>query len=61
MKNKIVLEIDGVRHKLIKTKVKDPCKKCSLEDVCTNRRCSKAILCYFDASNTRYRKCKPGE
>lgn len=61
MKHKIILEIDGVRHKLIKTKAKDPCKKCSLESICTNRGWGKAIFCNFDSVGTHYRKCKKGE
>lgn len=57
----IVLEINGVRHKLIKTKVENPCKKCSLKDVCINRVYGKSIFCAFDSIDTRYRKCKKGE
>lgn len=58
MKHKIVLEIDGVRHKLIKTKIKNPCKKCSLRKNC----CVKTDpVCGIDPVETRFRKCKPGE
>ena len=58
MKNKIVLEINGVRHKLIKTKVKDPCKKCSLDHACKR---PSVICCGINPAGTRFRKCKPGE
>ena len=61
MKHSIIVEIDGVRHKLIKTKVKNPCDKCSLKSTCTDRSFGKSIFCSFDAIDTRYRKCKKGE
>ena len=32
---KIILEIDGVRHKMVRNKVKDPCRACSLNKFCT--------------------------
>lgn len=59
MKRKIIVEIDGVRHKLIKTKVENPCLKCSISDMCRSKDSLDFMLCtsYY----TRYRKCKPGE
>ena len=58
MKHKIILEIDGVRHKLIKTRVDNPCAKCSLERICVR---PDRMLCGIKSIGTRYRKCKKGE
>lgn len=60
MKHKIIVEIDGVRHKLIKTKTKveDPCDKCSILNVC-RKIVSGFMPCTLDL--TCYRKCKKGE
>lgn len=33
---KIIVEIDGIRHKMVRNKVKDPCRACSLNKFCTN-------------------------
>lgn len=35
-RKKIILEIDGVRHKMVRSKVADPCKACSLNKFCIN-------------------------
>lgn len=59
MKHKIILEIDGVRHKLIKTKVKYPCDKCSILNLCESREIDGFVPCA--CYSTHYRKCKPGE
>lgn len=58
MKHTLIVELDGVRHKLINTKCATPCKKCSLLEPC---RKASGILCKFDIEGTHYRKCKPGE
>lgn len=58
MKHTFILEIDGVRHKLIDTKCKTPCKKCSLKDQCKK---ASDVLCRVKLRGTHYRKCKPGE
>lgn len=34
---KVIVEIDGVRHKMVKNKVKDPCNACSLSKLCTKK------------------------
>lgn len=34
---KVIVEIDGVRHKMVKNKVKDPCNACSLSKLCANK------------------------
>ena len=72
MKHKIIIEIDGVRHKLIKTRAEDPCKKCSLKSVCFNSDSGNLvilsqlllqiqILCGAGKHETHFSKCKPGE
>lgn len=58
MKQKIILEIDGVRHKLIRTKSERPCKTCSLHGPCQKLR---RRYCEFDSIGTHFRKCKKGE
>lgn len=58
MKYEIVLEINGVRHKLIKTRTKYPCEKCSVKQRCTGRN---HLLCYVMSAGTHFRKCKKGE
>lgn len=58
MKHKIVLEIDGVRHKLIKTRTYDPCTKCSLNHTCARPT---QMLCSICPTGTHFRKCKKGE
>ena len=58
MKQKIVLEINGVRHRLIKTRAENPCTKCSVNGTyCINHD----IICGIDPAGTHFRKCKPGE
>lgn len=32
----VIVEIDGIRHKLVKTKCSDVCGTCSIEGACTN-------------------------
>ena len=60
MKNKVIIEIDGVRHKLIRGKVSsDVCYKCSIRDVCKNSGLRN--MCFTQMPDLRYRKCKPGE
>lgn len=62
MKHKIILEINGVRHKLIKGKLPldvDVCSKCSIQDVC--RGSGLLNMCFTRMPDLRYRKCKPGE
>jgi hypothetical protein len=63
MKHKVILEIDGVRHKLINGKeTSNPCSKCSLEHMCCNNEVLKyTVLCLRNVPGSRYRKCKPGE
>jgi hypothetical protein len=62
MKHNVILEIDGVRHKLIKGKeVANPCSKCSLEQICCKGIFSRMIMCLKDVPSSRYRKCKKGE
>jgi hypothetical protein len=59
MKHKIVLEINGVRHKLIKSRTKsgiDVCEKCS---IC--KECKKTVDGACLNLNEYFRKCKPGE
>ena len=37
MKHKVILEIDGIRHRMVRgRKNAEPCSKCSLEKQCTN-------------------------
>ena len=31
---KVIVEIDGVRHKMVRTKATDPCSACSIEKIC---------------------------
>lgn len=59
MKHKIIIEIDGVRHKLIKTKIGNHCDKCSLFDVCKGKNRIDFMPC--PTYDVRYRKCKKGE
>ena len=60
MKHSIILEIDGVRHKLIKGKnSSDVCNKCSIHDICRN--IALRNMCFTQMPDLRYRKCKPGE
>lgn len=70
MKHKIVLEIDGVRHKLIRTRSTRPCKNCSLNSFIKGNEVSDNVevsICgnIIDAPCTgfrdHFRKCKPGE
>lgn len=62
MKHKIVLEIDGIRYKLIETRSVRPCEKCSLNTfksgICT---CGNIIHAPCIGRHTRFRKCKLGE
>lgn len=62
MKHKVIVEINGVRHKLIKTRSGRPCEKCSLNtfksEICT---CGNIIHAPCIRFNTHFRKCKPGE
>lgn len=60
MKHKIILEIDGVRHKLIKGKASsEVCNKCSVQDICKNSGLHDMCFTYWP--DLRYRKCKKGE
>ena len=59
MKHSIILEINGVRHKLIKTKVEHPCDKCSISNVCKDETATGFMPCTL--YSTHFRKCKPGE
>lgn len=34
---KIIVEIDGVRHKMVKYRAKNPCDVCSLSGLCANK------------------------
>ena len=34
---KVIVEIDGVRHKAVKNKAKNPCRICSLNRLCANK------------------------
>lgn len=61
MKHKVIIEIDGVRHKLIKGRAKNKtgvefCEKCSIRKMCT-----KIIDGPCIDLNAYFRKCKPGE
>lgn len=59
MKHNIILEIDGVRHKLIKTRAKSLCKSCSIKSIC-----GKPYYLTFPCStrfSMHFCKCKPGE
>lgn len=58
MKNKVILEVNGVRHKLIKTRSLNPCHSCSLKITC---ELSPEIPCGIDMRKTHFIKCKPGE
>lgn len=58
MKNKVILEINGVKHKLIKTRSLRPCDSCSLKSVCFDHA---EVLCTADMQKTHFIKCKPGE
>lgn len=54
---KVIVEIDGVRHKMVRTRKRsDTCVNCSLEKVCTYVVDSACLSGYY-----RFRKCKEGE
>lgn len=60
MKNKVILEVNGVKHKLIKTRSLRPCGSCSLKNVCLDNSRGE-VLCIVDIRRTHFIKCKPGE
>lgn len=37
MKTKVIVEINGVRHKMVHSRVKDVCHACSLNKLCANK------------------------
>ena len=60
MKHKVIIEIDGVRHKLIRTRGRASCTNCSLNaTACGNIVGIVGAACV--GFYTRFRKCKPGE
>lgn len=61
MKHKVIVEIDGVRHKLIKTRAVHICKSCSLSKMCKNPQNGLGNFQPCADFNTHFRKCKPGE
>lgn len=34
---KVIVEINGVRHKMVNSRVKDVCSACSLNELCSNK------------------------
>ena len=51
---KIVVEIDGVRHKLIEDKTDMPCEKCSLLYMCDEPICQHfEELCHFEKEESK--------
>jgi len=60
MKRKIIIEIDGVRHKIVKlpTMTPYPCETCSLQKECED---SFEILCMIEKHNCHFEKCEAGE
>ena len=55
MMKKIIIEVDGVRHKMVRTKTPN-CHNCSLSKVCNN---TDWYPC--KGSNTQFKLCKKGE
>lgn len=58
MNSTIIMEINGVRHKLIETKSTKPCSTCSLKRLCLVKD---EEGCTIGRPHTHFRKCKPGE
>ena len=58
MKDKIIVEINGVRHKLIKTRSKSPCETCRLKSMCL---ANDGLGCTHTSTAMHFIKCKPGE
>lgn len=57
MKPKIIVEINGVRHRLVfhRKFEKSCCECCSLDKYCAVK------LCVACAANANFRRCDPGE